>query len=164
MNTKLIHKSEGKIALWRCIHRWQANIQIDIKLCTLHLSGLGYIPVAGYYEGSNRPLDSVTGWEWLLAYQNGICSVELVSAFSFHIFSYDNDDRCYCAVLVKHFFDSCSIKTNMCIDLDCRNWMLITVSFTHVTHGSMWQCSWPVTGIDSGTMQFRAKTIKKAGE
>jgi len=62
MNTKLILKSEGKIALWRCGQKWQANIQIDIKqegvwLCTLHSFGLGCVPVAGFYERNNRPLD-----------------------------------------------------------------------------------------------------------
>jgi hypothetical protein len=42
--------------------------------------------VAGFYERNSRLLDSVTGWERLLAYQNGICSVELVNAFNFHIY------------------------------------------------------------------------------
>ena len=60
--------------------------------------------MTGFYECNNRPLDSVTGWERLLAYQNEICSTELVNAFNFHIFfSYDNGDGCYCAVVVKYF-------------------------------------------------------------
>jgi hypothetical protein len=58
--------------------------------------------VAGFYEGNNRPLDSLTGWERLLAYQNGICSMELANAFIDIYFSYDSGDGCYCAVVVKY--------------------------------------------------------------
>jgi hypothetical protein len=89
-NKILVGKSEGKRSFRRRRRVWEDNNKMDLKGnrvcgCVLVSSGLGWGPVADSCERGNEPSGSMKGGKvldylsMLLALQEGLCSMELVS-------------------------------------------------------------------------------------
>jgi hypothetical protein len=55
----LLEKAEGKRPLGKPRRRWVDNIQMDLKVIRLDLSGSEYGPVESSCEHGNEPLDSI---------------------------------------------------------------------------------------------------------